>query len=48
MQRLDEDPNAIQHAYFTGNLENLSTMFLIIEQAKENILDFSQGTVKVF
>ena len=23
------------------------TMFFIIEEAKENILDFSQGTVKV-
>ena len=23
-------------------------MFFIIEEAKENVLDFSQGTVKVF
>ena len=38
---------------FTGNLnrdENVSDntiMFFIIEEAKESILDFSQGTVKV-
>ena len=38
---------------FTGNLnrdENVgdnTIMFFIIEEAKESILDFSQGTVKV-
>ena len=34
---------------FTANLyraEN-TTMFFIVEEAKETVLDFSQGTVKV-
>ena len=46
-QGLDSDPKAIQEINFTGNLENQSTMFFIIEEAKEIVLDFSQGTVKV-
>ena len=35
---------------FTGNLDRPEgvTMFFIIEEAKETVLDFSQGTVKVF
>ena len=46
---LDADPKAIQQINFTGNLERDegATMFFIIEEAKETILDFSQGTVKV-
>ena len=47
-QALDADPKAIQKINFTGNLENQSTVFFITEEAKETILDFSQGTVKVF
>ena len=47
-QALDADPKAIQQIYFTGNLENQSTTFFIIEEAKELVLNFSQGTVKVF
>ena len=41
---------AIQQISFTGNLDQTgnTTMFFIIEEAKENILDFSQGTVKAF
>ena len=48
-QVLDADPKAIQQINFTGNLERDegATMFFIIEEAKETILDFSQGTVKV-
>ena len=51
-QALDADPKAIQQINFTGNLNwaryvNENTMILIIEEAKETILDFSQGTVKV-
>ena len=48
-QALDADPRAIQQINFTENLERASgaTMFFIIEQAKETVLDFSQGTVKV-
>ena len=50
LQTLDADPKAIQHINFTANLERAenSSMFFIIEEAKETVLDFSQGTVKVF
>ena len=43
------DPRAIQQINFTANLEraNGATMFFIIEQAKETVLNFSQGTVNV-
>ena len=30
------------------NLENNAVRFFMIEEAKETLLDFSQGTVKVF
>ena len=52
-QELDADPKAIQQINFTGNLnrsQNVNDntiLFFIIEKAKETILDFSQGTVKV-
>ena len=48
-QALDADPRAIQQINFTANLDRLgnTTMFFIIEEAKEIVLDFSQGTVKV-
>ena len=50
-QGLDGGPKAIQHIYFTRNLAwdriTNTTIFFIIEEAKETILDFSQGTVKV-
>ena len=48
-QELDADSRAIQQINFTANLERAgnTTMFFIIEQAKETVLDFSQGTVKV-
>ena len=48
-QALDVDPKAIQQINFTANLdrEENTTMFFIIEEAKETILHFSQGTVKV-
>ena len=49
-QTLDADPRAIQQINFTATLvrANGATMFFINEQAKETVLDFSQGTVKVF
>ena len=47
-QALDADPKAIQQINFTGNLENGAAIFLIMEEVKETVLDFSQGTVKVF
>ena len=45
----DADPKVIQQIDFTVNLERAGnkTMFLIIEEVKETILDFLQGTVKV-
>ena len=49
-QALDADPRAIQQINFTANLDRNgnTTMFFIIEEAKETVLDVSQGTVKVF
>ena len=49
-QALDADTRAIQEINFTGNLDQAgnTTMFFINEEAKETILGFSQGTVKVF
>ena len=48
-QALDADPKAIQQISFAANLdrERNTTIFFIIEEAKETILDFLQGTVKV-
>ena len=48
-QALDADPKAIQQINFTANLErdNGAIMFFIIDEAKETVSDFSQGTVKV-
>ena len=49
-QVLDADPTAIQQINFTANLDSAgnTTIFFIIEEAKETVLNFSQGTVKVF
>ena len=48
-EALDTDPRAIQQISFTANLDRAgnTAMFFIIEEAKETVLDFSQGTVKV-
>ena len=48
-QALDVDPRAIQQINFTANLERAGNtrVYFILEEAKETILDFSQGTVKV-
>ena len=48
-QALDADPKVIQQITFTANLEREgnTTMFFIIEEAKETILDFPQETVEV-
>ena len=47
-QALDADPRAIQQINFTENLDRAGNtrIFLILEKAKENFIDFSQGTVK--
>ena len=46
---LDGDPRAIQQINFTANLDRAgnTTIFFIIEEAKEIIFEFSQGTVNV-
>ena len=48
-QARDADPRAIQQINFTANLDRdeNTTIFFIIEEAKETVLDFSQGTIKV-
>ena len=48
-QVVDADPRAIQQISFTANLDRAAntTMFVITEEAKETVLDFLQGTVKV-
>ena len=48
-QAVDADPRTIQQINFTENLNRNGdmTMFFIVEEAKETVLNFSQGTVKV-
>ena len=48
-QAFDADPRAIQKINFTANLDRSgnTTMFFIIEEANETVLDFLQRTVKV-
>ena len=47
-QTLDADPRAVQQINFTANIERRgnTTMFFIVEEAKETVLDFSQGAIK--
>ena len=47
-QAIDADPRAIQKINFTVNIDSPenTTMFFIIEEVKESVLDFSQGTRK--
>ena len=46
---LDADPKGIEQINFTANLDTAgnTTMFFVIEEAKETIFEFSQSTVKV-
>ena len=47
-QALDADPRAIQQINFTANLDRANTrIYFILEEAKETIFEFSQGTAKV-
>ena len=48
-QAVDADLNAIQQINFTVNLDKAGNtkIVFIIEDAKETILDFSQGTVRI-
>ena len=43
------NPKAIQQVNFTGNLDRAGTtrVYFILEKAKETVLDFSLGIVKV-
>ena len=45
---LDFEPRAIQQINFSANLDRAGnkTMFFIIEEAKETVSKFSQGTKK--
>ena len=48
-QALDADPKVIQQINFTANLDRAGNIrvYFILEEAKETILDFLQGSVKV-
>ena len=48
-KELDADPRSIQQVNFTANLDRdgNTTISFIIEEAKETIFGFSQGTIKV-
>ena len=48
-QALDADPKAIQQIDFTANLDRAGNtrIYFILEEAKETVLYFSQGTVNV-
>ena len=46
---LDADPKAIQQINFTTNLDRTGNtrFYFILEEVKETVFDFSEGTVKV-
>ena len=48
-QALDADPRAIQQINFTANLDRAGNtrFYFILEEAKETVFEFSEGTVKV-
>ena len=48
-QALDVDPKAIQQINFTANIDRAGNarLYFILEEAKETVFEFSQGTVKV-
>ena len=48
-QALDADPKAIQQINSAANLDRAGNtrIYFILEEAKETIFEFSQGTVKV-
>ena len=48
-QALDADPRVIEQINFTVNLNRAENtrVYFILQEAKESILDFSQGTVKI-
>ena len=48
-QALDVDLKAIQQINFTANLDRAgyTRFYFILEEAKEIVFEFSQGTIKV-
>ena len=48
-QALDANPKSIQQSNFTGSLNQRwgAKIFFIIKEAKETVLNFLQGTVRV-
>ena len=48
-QALDADPKAIEQINFTANLnrDRNTRFYFFLEEAKETVFEFSQGTVKV-
>ena len=48
-QALNADPRALQQINFTANLDRAGNtrVYFILEEAKESVIFFSQGTVKV-
>ena len=48
-QALDADPKAIQQINFTANLDRAGNtrIYFILEEVKETVFEFLQGTVKV-
>ena len=48
-QTVDADPKAIQQINFTVNLDRAGNtrFYFILEEAKETVFEFSEGTVKV-
>ena len=47
-QALDAAPKALQQINFTANLDRAerTRFYFILEEAKETVFEFSQGTVK--
>ena len=48
-EALDPDPKGIQQINFTANLDRVGNtrFYFILEETKETVFEFSQGTVKV-
>ena len=46
---LDDDPKAVQQIHFTANLDGAGNtrFYFILEEAKETVFEFLQGSVKV-
>ena len=48
-QALDVDPKAIRQINFTANLDRAGNtrLYFTLEEAKESVFEFLQGTVKI-